>query len=1710
MSDIVQTITARLEAEAAGYEATMRSAARTTTQSAAEIEAAGRRVDNTHTTTGRTAQSSARTQTAASKGAAQAAAAAAGVQEKAAAQVTRAQAAAARAQQASQRAQASYISQQARLASVVKKHGADSELAKAASLNLSAAQGRAAQAAKTAQAAEASLTAAQGRLAASMQTTGTAATGMAGKMKALGSLNSTQLASVNTLSSGMLKTGAVFTAASGLSVKAAMDWDTAWTGVKKTVSGTPQQMDDLESSLRGLTKTLPNSHAEIAGIAQAAGQLGIKTPDIAKFTDTMARLATSTDMTAEDGAMSMSRFMNIMDEAPNHVDRLGATLVGLGNNYAATESEIMEMSQRLAGAGKQAGLSSAEVMGLSTSMSAVGLHAEAGGTAMSMVMKKITNATSDGGEKLDAFAKTAGMSSADFVKAWKTDPAKALDALIKGLGNVANTGGNMNSVLADMGIKGIRETDTMIRLAGGAQGVGQAMSDANGFFEKNQALMNESDMFNGTAANRLKIAWNTIKDGAIDAGQAILPAIATLAEGVGNVMKAFSGLPTGVKQGLGVFTLFASGALLAVGAAGKTVVSVNNVKTAMAGLRGVQAATSLSTVGTNATTAATGLGKMSAAAGKASKVGAAMSTIGRTAVPVAAAASAVVALGAALTSVPKTGAEDIANAMLKLNNAGDKNALNGLFTDWATMAGDTSKKVGSLSDAVNAIANPPSGQALNTWADHAFGWTGLAQSDLTQVTDRFSDISDQMGQMVQGGQGKAAAATFKEIAGAFEAQGLGAEKALDYLPGYKTALQQQAQAAGQALDGQDLLNAAYKGTAGAADQAAAGTDKVSGSLDGAKSSADAAVKSLSEVYDAMQKAQNAAVGQVNAEIGYYDTLKQVQEQATKGAKKGIDVTTEAGRANKSALVSMAQATTAYATSTKDASKASERLTNGRQAFMDMAATMGVPAEKAAQLADTLGLIPSKVYTQIDVQGADAGEKIKLLAHQLNTMPKGKTITIEENSPQVIKGLEELGYKVKNIGDGKIRVTASGTEQADKKIDAVAKKQRKAEIKANANVGAAGKALAEVASKVRTATVGTKANTKPANSALDATSNAKRTAVFGTDAVTSTARGQLSSLTGYQGTATIGVQLSGVGAALSAIASVASRAAHAAKVGKKDGGRVSAPAFAGGGRLPATGLGTDQILGVSRRDGTPTAWVDDREWVINRRSSDQFDGTLSAINRGDRMAALASLVRGHADGGRVGELPALASGGRYRWAGAQVTSTARSVSRASAGLARQKAQLRAAEKWEAAAQKRLDAAKSKSAKARARAALKRAKARVKAENADVKKYDKLREDRKDKLQAARERKTRLGELEFTTRRTLYRGTMRDQYGAGNYSGVDALFEQSRNTDLSKSRRKSLSSLAYRQERQVKSLTKQSDKLTASLEKATSKRDDLLSARDNIKSSMLGSLDLTSLTGQKDQWGYSQFAGKAGVLSYVKTKAAGAKKLEGLIQKLNKKKIPAALIQDVINEWTSAGTFELANAILSMNAAEAKSLIASYASVDTWSQRVGDRYTDAMAGGGYKSGLYAAQGVVKGLEKQQKKVESAFARLAKQGEAAFRRALGIRSPSRVMMANAGHIGSGLVMGVRQQIPAAVSAMADLAHAQSQAYQVAVTSPRYSMPASAEVARYAAGQGSSAYVTRDELMTVVTQLTDRPINATLVANGRQLGNMVQQGQRFAANNR
>lgn len=327
-----------------------------------------------------------------------------------------------------------------------------------------------------------------------------------------------------------------------LSAKSAIDFEDAFAGVEKTVDGTKEQMEELKQGIRDMAKEIPSSTTEISAVAEAAGQLGIKTEDILSFTRVMIDLGNSTNLSAEEAALSLAKFANITKMSAKDYDKLGATIVDLGNNFKTTEADIVAMAQNLASAGTQVGMSQSDILSLATALSSVGLEAQAGGTAFSKALINMQLAVETNSKSLKDWADVAGMSVDDFSKLFKEDATKALQAFIEGLSKCGGETKSAIKVLDDMGITETRMRDALLRSANASETFTDAIKTGNKAWQDNTALTNEANKRYATLKSKIKMAISKLKDIAITLGDKLMPSIEKVIEGLGKWIDKFSTL----------------------------------------------------------------------------------------------------------------------------------------------------------------------------------------------------------------------------------------------------------------------------------------------------------------------------------------------------------------------------------------------------------------------------------------------------------------------------------------------------------------------------------------------------------------------------------------------------------------------------------------------------------------------------------------------------------------------------------------------------------------------------------------------------------------------------------------------------------------------------------------------------------------------------------------------------------------------------------------------------------------------------------------------------------------------------------------------------------------------------------------------------------------------------------------------------------------
>ena len=1005
-------------------------------------------------------------------------------------------------------------------------------------------------------------------------------------------------ADLQTAGTSLAAVGAGALAFSAGTGKLAMDWESAFAGVKKTVDDSTEGYAQLEGELRNLAKTLPATHTEVAAVAEAAGQLGVARDDIVGFTATMIDLGETTNLTADEAATNIAQISNVMGtmdrEGSEGVERFGATLVELGNNGASTESEILDMAQRIAGAASTVGASESDVLALSNTLASMGIRAEQGGGVATRVILKMRSAVDEGGESLETFARVAGTSAEEFAAKFRSSPMEALDLVAQGIGRVNTEGGNVSATLSDLGVKGTEETQVMLALASAGDLLSESLRMGDEAWASNSALAAEAEKRYETAESRIRIAWNNIKDAAIDAGGAILPVAADLAESVATVVGAFTDLPGPVKG--------AAGAIAGVGGVAATAGGA----LLLLAPRAVETYDAFRRLAPEGSKAAGAIGKVGKAAGIAS----------------AALVGFSVLKGLANDAAPATkGLEETANAMLRLKDAaeGDFTALDDLFS-----SGDSIRDLG---DAIR-YADPSDMDAHM----ESFGSTVLG---LETPAYRAREQFDTLGKTLATMDAESAAEQFRKLREAAEAEGSTMlstwEGVKEYMPAYAESVEAASNATGKAADEATLygiamghlpsyMQPAQEATEGVATAAEDATESLGalGQVDadsrvGGIAEAMAVLSDesleledrLSGVLDALFRMgileQTAAEAAASFEAALDGVAAAVEEN---GAT--LDITTEAGRNNQAALNDIADAGRGLVTSLAEAGASQGELRDALertyvQAY-NAATAMGATSEEAEILARrAVGL--NDMSVDIDTYLSDAALiAAEATGQAIEAIPGYKGVSV------VVSDEGTTGTIQSRINDvtGKteyVHVSDDGsTTTVQQQIHNIAGVDRTVWVDDAGTVYGTQQDIYAITGK--DVDVSAIPHTSAAENALNYAARNRTVSIFAKYVGMPSAEDR----TNWARNNTTGIFPN-----------------------RAKGGIASLPGYSTGGRLPYTGLGTDMILGVTGA-GMPIARVDDGEWIINQKASKRFHGVLSAINRGDPSVRH---LAGYAGGGRPG-------------------------------------------------------------------------------------------------------------------------------------------------------------------------------------------------------------------------------------------------------------------------------------------------------------------------------------------------------------------------------------------------------------------------------------------------------------------------------------------
>lgn len=276
--------------------------------------------------------------------------------------------------------------------------------------------------------------------------------------------------------------------------------------VERTTVGTTANMGDLQKALMDLTTEIPLSFTEISKIASLGAQLGIQAENLASFTETVAKFSAATGVSAEEAGAAFGRIGSAFKLNPEDYDKLGSAIAKVGVSSAATETEIIAITQQLAPLASLAGFSAQEVVGLSGALASMRIRPELARGAFQSTIFKITEAVENGGAKLQAYATIMGKTQQQVAQQFKQDPSGFFRDYIAGIGKAMERGQSFSSILDDLGVKEKRERQFILAMANQYGFLGEQIDLANKAYAEGTFLDESSaKVFETFAANLQKL-----------------------------------------------------------------------------------------------------------------------------------------------------------------------------------------------------------------------------------------------------------------------------------------------------------------------------------------------------------------------------------------------------------------------------------------------------------------------------------------------------------------------------------------------------------------------------------------------------------------------------------------------------------------------------------------------------------------------------------------------------------------------------------------------------------------------------------------------------------------------------------------------------------------------------------------------------------------------------------------------------------------------------------------------------------------------------------------------------------------------------------------------------------------------------------------------------------------------------------------------------
>ncbi|MCS0644976.1 phage tail tape measure protein [Curtobacterium flaccumfaciens] len=764
----------------------------------------------------------------------------------------------------------------------------------------------------------------------------------------------------------LLTMGAAATGSVLIVTKMAADFDAQMSKVQAATNASASEMDKFRNQALTAGAAFGYTATQVTEAQVELGKAGLATRDIlgGGLTGVLALAASdNVDLgkATQIAAVAMKQFNLEGSDVPHIADLLAA---GAGKALGG----VQELGDALNQSGLVAsnfGFSIEETTGVLSSFADAGLLGSDAGTSLKSMLQMLANPSKESAQLMKSLGINVEDANGQFLGA--ADIAQVLQERLSGL-----TDAQRQQALSQIfGADAVRAATVLYKE--GADGIQEYIDQNNDAGYAIEQAAKKSNNLNGDLS-KLKSAFQA---GLIESGTSASSALRPMVQDLTSFIQKVRELPEPLKATalgatgvVGAATLLGGGLLLAVP-------KIVEFRSAMASLRA------------SGITGRAALSSMSGFLGGPWVGGVALGV------------TAVALLNTELEKL-KADSSEITHTLKSASSAAEIYKTLGKGQLSAGIDGSVKDQLKDMDAALQSFASHNSANGFQAIL------TRFTNTDFNQGVNALRDINAEMGQLANTDPSKAVRA-FELLAEQTDGSQKSLHRLVDAIGGdYRSALVQQADALGITANDTNLVKLAMGQYADAAKGAKQPTQDNADALNALQGAAGEAAPSIDEVANALRALTSPTLDAREAKRQFQAAVDGVTDSLKENGTT-LDISTEKGRNNQSALDGIAQAAQNAAGSifqqTGNQQSATAAMEQGRSELVKALGQYGITGQAAQDYANKIIGTPTDWATTFQNNAPEAASKTSDYQQRLNALPKEKRTQVNAATAQAQSAIQ---------------------------------------------------------------------------------------------------------------------------------------------------------------------------------------------------------------------------------------------------------------------------------------------------------------------------------------------------------------------------------------------------------------------------------------------------------------------------------------------------------------------------------------------------------------------------------------------------------------------------------------------------------------------------------------------------------------------------------